>query len=106
MTDDVEAALERLRGICQTNPLGDGYYEWEIDELRALESHIAAQAQEIERLRKFAREVLYDHLEIDKQSQCPWCLWVPGRSWEPIHECSAIEMVQVVGTRAAEEAKP
>jgi len=49
--------------------------------------------EQIAFLLSFAREVVEEHFEyndvfIEAHGQCDWCLWLPGRDWEPEHECS------------------
>ena len=77
------------------------YPEWIACIAAKSNARIAELEAENARLREFVRSVLYDYLEVDKQTQCPWCLWVPGRSHNPIHECDAVDMMKLVGLRAA-----
>lgn len=44
------------------------------------------------RLRGFARAVI-KHYEWDPTAhQCDWCLWMPGRDWDPVHDCWLVEI--------------
>lgn len=48
------------------------------------------EADKPDLLGRLADEML-DHFEFEKYEQlglqCQYCLWVPGREWDPIHDC-------------------
>lgn len=49
---------------------------------------------------KTLRKLAMDFVEMyadDMDGQCPHCLWVM-RSWEPIHKCLLVDVIEIVSS--------